>query len=100
MAPNAPQPAKKDLKGVLVLKHYAPVTAAYGFHFKKYTDNIFTAVIRKEIRDIQPTDEGHYTIYLPAYDDNALVQHLTQFPQVKWAGVFLNTIMRHLPFAM
>lgn len=84
MAMNAPQPTKKDWKGILVLKHYAPVTAAYGFHFRRYTTNIFTPVIRKEIRDIQPTDEGHYTVYLPSYDDNALVQHLTQFSNAQW----------------
>lgn len=84
MAPNAPQPAKGDLKGELVLKHYAPVTAAYGFHFRRYTKNIFTPVIRREVRDMIPTDEGHYTVYLPAYDDETLVEHLSHFGDVQW----------------
>lgn len=84
MAPNAPQPEKGDLKGELVLKHYAPVTAAYGFHFKPYTDNIFTPVIRQEVRDMTPTNDRHYTVYLPAYDDQALVTHLSQFPDAEW----------------
>lgn len=84
LSEKAPKPEKSDLKGELVLKYYAPVTASYGFHFDRYTDNIFTPLIRKQIRDITPTDEGHYTVYLPAYDDTALVQHLSQFEQVKW----------------
>lgn len=84
MAPNAPQPEKGDLKGELVLKYYAPVTAAYGFHFRRYGKNIFTPVIRREIRDMQPTDKGHYTVYLPSYDDEALVEHLSHFPEAQW----------------
>lgn len=84
MAENAPQPAKGDLKGELVLKYYAPVTDAYGFHFRRYANNIFTPVIRREIRDIAPTDNGHYTVYLPAYDDKALVEHLSHFTEVQW----------------
>lgn len=84
LAENAPLPEKGDLKGELILKYYAPVTAAYGFHFRSYTKNIFTPVIRKEIRNIQPTDEGHYAVYLPAYDDETLVKHLSQFPNAQW----------------
>lgn len=84
LAPNAPKPEKSDLKGVLILKYYAPVTAAYGFHFRSFGENIFTPIIRKEVRDMQPTDEGHYTVYLPAYDDEQLVQHLSSFSKVQW----------------
>ncbi|RYE24362.1 MAG: glycosyl transferase [Sphingobacteriales bacterium] len=81
---HAPQPKNADWKGEIVLKHYAPVTAAYGFHFKAYGDNIFTPVIRQQIRDIKPTNEGHYTVYLPAYDDETMLLHLSQFEDVKW----------------
>lgn len=84
MAPNAPQPSEGDLKGELVLKYYAPVTAAYGFHFRRYNKNIFTPVIRKEVRNMQPIDEGHYTVYLPAYDDETLVKHLSYFSEIQW----------------
>lgn len=84
LSPAAPPPAHNDPMGRLVLERYAPVTAAYGFHFKPYGQNIFTPVIRREIRELQPTDEGHYTVYLPAYDDNTLCEHLSQFPEAKW----------------
>lgn len=82
--PKAPKPDMADLVGETVLKYYAPVTAAYGFHFKEYGKNIFTPVIRKEIRELHPTNEGHYTVYLPAYDDKTLVDNLSMFKNVKW----------------
>ena len=82
--PNAPQPAENDAMGRLVLERYAPVTASYGFHFKAFGENIYTPVIRKQIRDLKPTNQGHYTVYLPAYDDATMVKHFSQFPEVKW----------------
>jgi len=81
---NAPKPDFTDLKGKVVLEQYAPVSASYGFHFNQYDQNIFTPVIRRQIRELNPTNEGHYTVYLPAYDDKALVTHLSKFENVKW----------------
>ena len=84
MHPNAPRPEEDDLIGRKILTNYVPVTAAYGFHFKAFGENIFTPVIRKEIRELIPTNAGHYTVYLPAYDDATLVKHLSQFPDATW----------------
>ncbi len=82
--PAAPQPPASDPMGKAVLRYYAPVTDAYGFHFKSFGDKIFTPVIRKEIREIKPENKGHYTVYLPAYDDAAIVKHLSKFSQARW----------------
>ena len=82
--PNAPKPDKKDFVGDMVLRHYVPVTAGYGFHFKAFGENIFTPVIRREIRALKPTNKGHYTVYLPAYDDATLVKNLSCFPGATW----------------
>ncbi len=82
--PNAPQPDETDPMGKAVLQHYAPVTAAYGFHFKSFSDNIYTPVIRKEIRALTPVDNRHYTVYLPAYDDESIVKHLSVFKSTRW----------------
>jgi len=79
-----PQPKHKDPLGVFVLKHYAPSTAQYGFQFKSFAENIFTPVIRKEVRELNVTDKGHYTVYLPAYDDERLIKNLTRFKDIKW----------------
>jgi uncharacterized protein (TIGR00661 family) len=82
--PNAPVPDEHDFVGSTVLRHYAPVTTAYGFHFRSYGRNVFTPLIRKEIRNLVPTNKGHYTVYLPAFDDARLLAQLAFFPEVSW----------------
>lgn len=84
LAPQAPRPKEEDRMGRWILKNYAPVTAYYGFHFDTYGPGIFTPVIRSQIRKAQVTDKGHYTVYLPAYDDGGLFNFLSRFKQVKW----------------
>jgi uncharacterized protein (TIGR00661 family) len=81
---NAPLPKSSDLMGKLILERYAPVTDAYGFHFKAFGEQVYTPVIRKEIRELKVRDDGHYTVYLPAYDDATIVKHLSQFPNATW----------------
>jgi uncharacterized protein (TIGR00661 family) len=80
---KVPRPKTIDW-GKLILSRYAPTTHHVGFHFQEYDDFIHTPVIRKEIRDLVPTNFGHYTVYLPAIDDKALVQLLKQIPTVRW----------------
>ncbi len=82
--PDAPLPDKVDLLGRLILKYYAPVKKSYGFHFKKLGKQISTPVIRRDVRESEITNKGHYTVYLPAYDDATICRVLSQFPQVKW----------------
>ncbi len=82
--PLAPRPKKTDMMGVLVLKNYAPTTYAYGFHFKALDKNVFTPIIRKEVRDIEVSNEGHVTVYLPSYSDEKIIKHLQKFPYIKW----------------
>jgi uncharacterized protein (TIGR00661 family) len=84
LSSKVPQPKHKDPLGVFVLKHYAPSTAQYGFQFKRFDQNIFTPVIRKEVRELDVSDKGHYTVYLPAYDDERLLKNLSRFKDVKW----------------
>ncbi|MDB5014744.1 MAG: glycosyl transferase, partial [Daejeonella sp.] len=84
LSQNAPKPDEMDMIGKLILKNYAPITETYGFHFKSYDQNIFTPVIRKQVRDMASTNEGHYTVYLPAYDDKRLIAKLLQFKDYEW----------------
>jgi len=84
LAENAPKPEEADMIGKLVLKNYAPVTEQYGFHFAKFDTNIFTPVIRQQVREQQVENKGHYTVYLPAYDDTRLVKRLSEFKDIKW----------------
>lgn len=84
LCPDAPKPKFRDPMGEAVLRYYAPTTASYGFHFQAYKPTIYTPVIRREIRELQPTDEGHYTVYLPAHNDESILKVLTQLPDVPW----------------
>lgn len=81
---EAPLPEDIDRLGKFILENYAPCTVAYGFHFKNYSENIYTPVIRKQVREQEVVDAGHYTVYLPSYDDKQLIKHLSRFPDVKW----------------
>jgi len=81
---EAPQAKHIDPVGRAILKVYAPSSIRYGFHFKRYDDRIFTPVIRKEVRTALVSDEGHYTVYLPAYSDKRIIDMLGQCTGVKW----------------
>ncbi|MBK9015126.1 MAG: glycosyl transferase [Saprospiraceae bacterium] len=81
---KAPKPKRLDPIGKATLKHYAPVTTRYGFHFQAYNEGIFTPVIRQEIRQLKVSDQGHYTVYLPAYADKRILKVLSQFEAVRW----------------
>lgn len=82
--PLAPKPQHMDVIGKLVLQNYAPTTYNYGFHFKRLDGTVFTPIIRKEVRQLIPTNEGHYTVYLPSYDDEQIIKRLQKLDTVKW----------------
>ncbi|HCZ34646.1 MAG TPA: glycosyl transferase, partial [Cytophagales bacterium] len=73
-----------DPFGEWMLKNYAPLKKYVGFHFDEYDKNIFTPVVRTAIREADIKDHGHYTTYLPAYDDKKLVQLLLKISKVRW----------------
>ncbi|HEY2648999.1 MAG TPA: glycosyltransferase family protein [Puia sp.] len=81
---NAPKPEKKDLLGKAILNHYAPVSVSYGFHFANYSKEIFTPVIRSEIRNPLAEIKSHYTVYLPAYSDKRIIGVLSEIRDINW----------------
>ena len=83
VSPKTPRPGKWNYAEWL-FKYYSPTTHHIGFHFERYDDFIHTPVIRSEIRALSPTNLGHYTVYLPAYDDKTLVKYLSQTKDVEW----------------
>ncbi|HMJ68356.1 MAG TPA: glycosyltransferase family protein [Cyclobacteriaceae bacterium] len=84
LSKKSPRPKIIDPFGEWILQNYAPVKKYVGFHFEEYDKNIYTPVIRRAIREARTSDEGHYTVYLPAYDDKKLVKLLLKFPKVHW----------------
>lgn len=83
ISPNTPRPKKWNYAEWL-FKYYAPATHHVGFHFERYADFIHTPVIRSEIRKMETQNLGHYTVYLPAYDDQLLLQYFKQIKGVSW----------------
>lgn len=83
---NKKSPKSKifDPIGKAILRSYAPSTSQYGFHFLPYDNNIFTPVIRAEVRQMKPINAGHFTVYLPAYSDERLVEILSMVENVQW----------------
>lgn len=84
LSKKSPRPKTIDPFGEWVLSNYAPVKKYVGFHFESYDKNIFTPVIRAAVRNIRPTNKGHYTVYLPAYDDKKLVNLFIKFSTTRW----------------
>lgn len=84
MNKKSPQPKHKDPVGKAVMKMYAPSSVRYGFHFERYDDHIFTPVIRRQVREAIITDDGHYTVYLPAYSDRRIISMLGECRNVQW----------------
>lgn len=80
----APKPEKYDPLAWLILRYYAPCSMGIGFHFSSFDETTFTPVIRAEIRNAYVRNEGHYTVYLPAYSDKKIIKELSKHPQVQW----------------
>lgn len=92
---NSPKPAKTDWMGKGVLNYYAPCRENFGFHFKPYDKNIFTPVIRSQVRNI-PIEKGrHYTVYLPGYHHTYLLNQLSRFKNIQWQ-IFTRDIKEEL----
>ena len=84
LSKNTPRPAFKNNFAEGLFRHYAPSDKQIAFHFKAYDEFITTPIIRRDIRALTPINKGHYTVYLPAYDDKTLIKYLTQFENYKW----------------
>jgi uncharacterized protein (TIGR00661 family) len=82
--PNAPRPAFRDRLGEIILKHYAPCPINYGFHFQRISPEIFTPVIRSSIRKATASNEGHFTVYLPAFADDQIIRVLSKIGNIRW----------------
>jgi len=81
---NAPQPNKKDPVGRAILKNYAPTDQSFGFHFARFDKNIFTPVVRQQLRQAEVQNLGHFTVYLPAFDNAKIIKRLTGLKEVPW----------------
>ncbi|NNE25359.1 MAG: glycosyl transferase [Saprospiraceae bacterium] len=79
-----PRPKQKSLWAEKILQLYAPSTEYIGLHFKSYDENIRTPIIRSEIRNLNVSDKGHVTVYLPAYSKDFLISTFQKVKEVNF----------------
>lgn len=84
LSTNVPLPQKKYHYARFFLKWFAPFDERISFHFNTYDDKTLFPIIRDEIRARTPVVEPHYTVYLPAYEDDYLISILNQVKGVSW----------------
>ncbi len=83
LSPKTPRPNKKNYPAEFIMRWYAPCLIPTGFHFERYDTFIHSPVIRREVREVDIKNRGHYTVYLPFYGDNLLIKYLSKV-DVKW----------------
>lgn len=83
LSDKMPRPEKVNHMVELLIKWYAPPSIPIGLHFERYDDFILTPVIREEIRNADVKNLGHYTVYLPSFDERYVVNYLKKI-DVRW----------------
>ena len=78
-----PRPEKINTFAEFIIKWYAPVSIPIGLHYKKYDNFIETPIIREEVRHADVKNMGHYTVYLPSFDEKYLTGRLNRI-DAKW----------------
>ena len=91
MSNKTPRPNRKDLIGELILKNYARASKYIGLHFEQYDDFILPPIIKNEIWNASPKDNGYITVYLTAYSDNTLAKYLNTISGFQFE-VFSKTV--------
>lgn len=81
---KVPRPVKKDVIGEWVLHNYARASQYIGLHFNCYDHFILPPVIKKEIREAEPQDKGHITVYLPSYNDEVVCSYFSQLKDFRF----------------
>jgi uncharacterized protein (TIGR00661 family) len=62
--------------GNWVLNKFVKSTDFLGLHFESYDKNIYNPIIKDEIINATPIDNGHITVYLPQYSVSFLSPYL------------------------
>jgi uncharacterized protein (TIGR00661 family) len=103
LSKKTPRPSQSDLISELVLKWMAPVHTPIGLHFEKYDSFIKHPIIRENLMRCQPTNNGHYTVYLSNWDVQNIMSVLKNidckfeiFSNVKKPTRFQNCFIKPL----
>ncbi|MEI8141715.1 MAG: glycosyltransferase family protein [Chitinophagia bacterium] len=64
---KTPRSKSNNIVGEFILKNFVKSTHYLGLHFKAYDVHVYNPIIKQEIIEAIPTDEGHISVYLPHY---------------------------------
>lgn len=81
---RTPRPERTSKAGEMVLRKYARASAYVGLHFQRYDDFIFTPVIKQDILNAEPRNDGYITVYLPAWCQRELTALLAPFSDIRF----------------
>ena len=84
LSEKTPRPTERNTVGEWILKNYAKATQYVGLHFQCYDDFILSPVIKKEILDAEPKNDGYITVYLPSYCDHVLSKFLVAHTEIRF----------------
>jgi len=84
LSDKCPRPKKRSAVSEQVMRYFAPSSAAVGSHYLRYDKFIEPPIIRRHIRDLNPTSGDHVTVYLPAFDHQTLYSIFSQVKKTKW----------------
>jgi uncharacterized protein (TIGR00661 family) len=75
MSTHTPRPAVRSMIGEMILRKYAPASRYVGLHFERYDNFIHPPVVKDYFLCNKPANQGHITVYLPAYNRSCCEQH-------------------------
>ena len=84
LSKKTPRPKKRNAFGEFVFKRFAPVDRFIGLHYRAYDENVYTPVVRKEIRSLELTEGEHVIVYLPAFHEDVFKKYLLKIDRVNW----------------
>jgi uncharacterized protein (TIGR00661 family) len=79
---QTPRVQKFDPIGNFVLDHFATSSDYLGLHFQTYDENVYNPIIKDEIIESTPINDGHVTVYLPQYSKSFLEPYLLECKDV------------------
>lgn len=75
---KTPRPKVVNPLGNFILENFVKSKKHIGLHFDPYDKNIYNPIIKNEIIDATPINDGHITVYLPQYTISVLEPHLLE----------------------
>lgn len=84
LSKKTPRPDKRNRFAEFVIREFAPVDRYIGLHYQPYDENIFTPIVRHDIRELTLSERDHVVVYLPAFSEKHFKEYLKKIKSVTW----------------